>query len=403
MKVKQIYEILNTVIGETLGKTDLVAEDLTNIVEVGNEVFDNGDGAVDNYVKKLIDHIGKVIFVNRTYSGRAPSMLMEDWEYGSVMQKIDADLPDSVENPAWALKDGQHYEQDTFHAPKGVTVKFFNGLTTFQVDFSISHDTVKESFDNVTQLNGFFSMLETKINTRLTIDTDNLIMRTLNNFIGLTINAEYPTAQYGVGSGVRAINLLALYKEENPDSTLTVKECMRDLDFIKFASYYISLTSDRLEDASVLFNIGGRVRFTPKDRQRITLLSEFAKRANVYLQSDTFHNEFTKLPNAETVSYWQGSGKDYKFNSTSKINVSANNGNGNSVSVSISGILGIIRDRDACAVNKYKRKITSHYNANGDFVNYFYKQEARYYNDTNENFVVFFIADAPAAAQASSK
>lgn len=391
MKVKQIYEILNTVIGETLGKTDLVAEDLTNVVEVGTELFNSGDGMVDNYVKKLINHIGKVIFVNRTYSGRAPSMLMEDWEYGSVMQKIDADLPDSVENPAWNLVDGQHYEQDTFHAPKGVTAKFFNGLTTFQVDFSISHETIKESFDNVTQLNGFFSMLETKINTRLTIDTDNLIMRTLNNFIGLTLNSEYADGNYSAKSGIRAINLLALYKEENPTSTLTVAEALHDLSFIKFASYYISLTSDRLETAGVLYNIGNRVRFTPKDLQRITLLSEFAKRANVYLQSDTFHNEFTKLPNAETVAYWQGSGTDYKFANTSKINIKANNGV-DGVEVEASGILGIIRDRDACAVNKYKRKVTSHYNANGDFVNYFYKQEARYYNDTNENFVVFFIA-----------
>lgn len=391
MKVKQIYEILNTVIGETLGKTDLVTEDLTNVVEVGTELFNSGDGMVDNYVKKLINHIGKVIFVNRTYSGRAPSMLMEDWEYGSVMQKIDADLPDSVENPAWDLVDGQHYEQDTFHAPKGVTNKFFNGLVTFQVDFSISHETVKESFDNVTQLNGFFSMLETKINTRLTIDTDNLIMRTHNNLVGLTLNAEYADGNYSATSGIRAINLLALYKEENPTSTLTVVEALHDLDFIKFASYYISLTSDRLETAGVLYNIGGRVRFTPKNLQRITLLSEFAKRANVYLQSDTFHNEFTKLPNAETVAYWQGSGTDYKFANTSKINIKANNGV-NGVDVEASGILGTIRDRDACAVNKYKRKVTSHYNANGDFVNYFYKQEARYYNDTNENFVVFFIA-----------
>lgn len=391
MKVKQIYEILNTVIGETLGKTDLVTEDLTNIVEVGKELFDNGDSAVDNYVKKLIDHIGKVIFVNRTYGGRAPSMLMEDWEYGSVMQKIDADLPDSVENPAWSLVDGQHYEQDTFHAPKGVTVKFFNGLTTFQVNFSISHETVKESFDNVTQLNGFFSMLETKINTRLTIDTDNLIMRTLNNFIGLTLNNEYTNGDYSTKSGIRAINLLALYKEENPTSTLTVSEALHDLSFIKFASYYISLTSDRLETAGVLYNIGGRVRFTPKELQRITLLSEFAKRANVYLQSDTFHNEFTKLPNAEIVAYWQGSGTDYKFANTSKINIKANDG-ANGVEVEASGILGVIRDRDSCAVNKYRRKVTSHYNANGDFVNYFYKQEARYYNDTNENFVVFFVA-----------
>lgn len=392
MKVEQIYQILNTVSGEVLGKTDLVQEDLTNVVQVGNEIFDAEQ--VDNYVRKLIDHIGKVVFVNRAYAGRAPSMLMEDWEYGSVMQKIDADLPDAVENPAWALVDGQHYEQDTFHAPKGVTVKFFNGLTTFQVDFSLSRDTVKESFDNVTQLNGFFSMIETKINTKFTIDTDALIMRTLNNLVGLTLYAEYPNADYSAKSGVRAINLLYLYNQENPSATLTVAQAMKSLDFIKFASYYISLTSDRLETASVLFNIGGRVRFTPKSMQKITLLSEFAKRADVYLQSDTFHNEFTKLPNSETVAYWQGSGTDYGFDKTSAIDIKASsdkNGAGG-VEVKASGILGIIRDRDSAAVNKFKRRTTSHYNANGDFVNYFHKQDARYYNDTNENCVVFFIA-----------
>lgn len=390
MKVNQIYETLNTVIGETLGKTDLVKEDLSNVVEVGKEVFDAD--AVDNYVKKLIDHIGKVVFVNRSYAGRAPSMLMDDWEYGSVMEKIDADIPDATENPHWKLQDGEHYEQDTFHAPKGITVKFFNGLDTFEVPFSISQDLVHESFDNLTQVNAFFSMIETKINIRITIDLDNLIARTMNNFIGLTLADEYPDSDYSSKSGVRAINLLKLYKDENPDKDgITVAEAMHSLDFIKFASYYISLMSDRLTNASTLFNIGKRVRFTDKSLQRITLLSEFAKRANVYLQSDTFHNEFTALPNAETVSYWQGSGTDFKFDNTSKIDIKANDGQ-TGKDVSCSGILGVIRDRDACAVNKFKRKITSHYNGSGDFFNYWYKQQARYYNDTNENFIVFFVA-----------
>lgn len=396
MQVEQIYQILNTVIGETTGKTDIVLEDLSNVVQVGTEVFDTNQ--VDNYVKKLIDHIGKVVFVNRGYEGSAPSILMEDWEYGSVMQKIDADIPDAVENPAWQLQDGQHYEQDIFHAPKGVTVKFFNGDVTFQIDFSISQETVKESFDNLTQLNAFFSMLETKINTRLTIDLDNLIMRTINNFIGLTMANEYPSANYGASSGVRAINLLALYNAENADNPLTVATAMKSLDFIKFASYFISITSDRLVKANRVFNIGGRLRHTPKNLQHIVMLSEFMKRADVYLQSDTFHNELTKLPKAETVVFWQGSGTKFDFGSTSAIHINANNGT-SGVEVQISGILAVIFDRDALAVNRHRRRVTSHYNANGDFVNYFYKEQGRYYNDTNENFVVFFIADSPAVAQ----
>lgn len=69
MTVKQIYELMNTVTSEVLGKTDLVAEDLSNVVDVGTELFNAT--AVDNYVKTLVNHIGKVIFVNRPYSGKS--------------------------------------------------------------------------------------------------------------------------------------------------------------------------------------------------------------------------------------------------------------------------------------------------------------------------------------------
>ena len=39
MNVKQICSLVNTVSGEVLGTTDLVHEDLTGIVDLGNEVF----------------------------------------------------------------------------------------------------------------------------------------------------------------------------------------------------------------------------------------------------------------------------------------------------------------------------------------------------------------------------
>ena len=63
MKVTQIKDIINSVTGEVLGKTDLVAEDLSNLVDIGNEIVDTSN--VDNYVNKLVDRIGKTVFVNR--------------------------------------------------------------------------------------------------------------------------------------------------------------------------------------------------------------------------------------------------------------------------------------------------------------------------------------------------
>lgn len=406
MKVAQIYEILNSIKKESLGEEVVLNEDLSNVVEVGTTIL-NALGT-DNYVRTLVNHIGKVIFVNRTYRGKAPNVLMDGWEYGSILEKIDCDMPDSVANDSWNLQDGTSYDQDTFHAPKNVRAKFFNGKVTFEVEMSYTEMQVKESFSNVTQLNAFMSMIDTKIRNRFTLDYRNLIMRTINNFTAATIYNEFSdklndsTHQYDFGnnSGVRAINLLGLYKEEvAPDSDLTAATCMFDTEFLKFASRQIMLTSDRMEEFSTLFNIGGKERFTTKDRQHLVLLSEFVKSADCYLQSVTFHEEFTKLPESETVIYWQGTGKDYKFSSTSLLHITTSKlidktgeAPATAVEMQVPGIIGCIFDRDALGVNNKDNRSPSHYNAKGEFVNFFYKSDAQYFNDYDENFVVFFVA-----------
>lgn len=393
MKVTQIYEILNTVVGETLGKTDIVAEDLSNIVDIGKEII--GADALDKYVKSLINRIGKVVFVDRVYKGQAPSVMMDGWEYGSILEKINMELPDTVENASWSLENGQFVNQDIFHAPK-VDVKFFNDKTTFEIDMSFAEKQVKQSFANVTQMNAFFSMIEVRIQARLTIDYENLIMRTINNFTCATVYDEYGgDDNLSTDSKARAINLLHLYKAKNPNTTVTAENCLYDLDFIKFASYMIMLYSDRMERASQMFNIGGKTRYTPKDQQHIVLLSEFAKSADVYLQSDTFHNELVKLPKAETVTFWQGSGLNYDFSNTSEIHANIKdwkNGSPTGVEMVVTGVLGVIFDRTALGVTNIDRRITTHYNAKGEFINNFYKSDANYFNDYNENFVVFFVA-----------
>lgn len=401
MKVTQVYQILNTVVGETLGKTDIVSEDLSNVVDVGKEIigaFQGDSNLFDNYVKRLINHIGKVVFVNRPYTSRAPSILMEGWEYGSILEKIDSELPEATVTNDWQLVDGMEYKQDVFKAPKGVTAKFWNKRTTFTVELSITEKQVKESFSSAQQLNAFFSMIETKVRNRLTLDTDNLIQRTINNLIGLTVLSEVPDGSTIAGrTGVRARNLLYEYNQNHTSDAgfvaLTQANCLSDLNFLKYAATEIALSSDYMEMYSVLFNGGKRERFTPKDRQHIIMLSEFAKKADVYLQSDTFHNEYTRFPNSEHVAFWQGSGTDFKFNNTSDIHIVVDDGTaGNGQEVVLSGVLCTIFDRDACGVSCPDEKITSHYNANADFFNYWYKKFAGYFNDANENAIVFYVA-----------
>ena len=391
MVVKQIYELINSVSGEVLGKTDIIKEDLTGVVDLGNEVFNQG--AVDNYVKSLVNHIGKVIFVNRPYAGKIPSVLMDAWEFGSVLEKISAEIPAAEENDTWNLTDGTEYKQDIFHKPV-VSAKFFNSKVTFEVPVSITERQVKESFSSAAQLNGFLSMIYSAVEKSMTIKTDALIMRTINNMIGETLFADAAkftttgkTLNYGSASTVRCVNLLYLYNQAK-GTTLTADKCLTDGEFIRFASYQMGLYADRLQSISKLFNVGGKERFTPKDALHTVLLSDFAKGAQAYLYADTKNMEQVLLPNAESVASWQGSGQDYGFAHTSAINIKTSGNH----EINISGVLGVMFDRDALGVCNLDKRVTTNYNAKAEFFNNYYKFDAGYFNDTNENFVVFFVA-----------
>lgn len=390
MNVKQIYSLMNDVTSEVLGKTDLITEDLTGIVDLGTEIFNQN--AVDNYVKSLVNHIGKVVFVNRPYSGKVPSVLMDSWEFGSVLEKISADIPTAEENDTWNLKDGTEYKQDVFHKPT-VTAKFFNSKVTFEVPVSITERQVKESFSSAEQLNGFLSMIYNAVEKSMTIKTDALVMRTINNMVAETLNADADAfggakaLDYSTGSTIRCVNLLKLYNDST-GKTLTAAKAITDPDFIRFAAYNMGLTADRLQSISTLFNVGGKERFTSKDMLHTILLSEFAQAAHTYLYADTYNKNEVLLPNAETVSSWQASGKDYAFANTSKIDVKSAGG----ASVSISGVLGVMFDRDALGVSNLDKRVTTNYNAKAEFYNNYYKFDCGYFNDTNENFVVFFVA-----------
>lgn len=388
MKVEQVYSIVNTLTQEYIGGETLVQEDLSNIVDIGSETI-NLDN-LDKYVRSLIDQIGKILFVNRPYAGAVPSLYMDGWEYGAILEKITYDnLPEAEENETWELENGRSYDPNIFTKPQ-VSAKFFSKKVTFDIPMSFAERQVKTAFQNATQLNSFFSMIETAIGNSMTVKVDALAMRALNYMIALTINS---------GDGNRAVNLLSMYNTAYSKS-LTAAKAISDPDFIRYASYVMGLYQNRLTRMSKLFNDGGKERFTPDDRRSVILLAEFVSAANIYLQSDTFHNEFVKLPQADTVPYWQGSGLTYDFTSTSKINVQVNvdevdQESGDTIrrkiNVEQSGILGVMFDRYAVGVANLDRRVTANYNGRAEFFNNWYKFDAGYFNDPNENFIVFYV------------
>jgi len=387
MKVTQIHTIVNNATAAILGESAVLNEDLSNIVDVGKALIDTDN--LDNYVKSLVNHIGKVVFVDRLYAGGVPSVMMDSWEYGSIMEKISSDLPQATESDSWKLTNGEDYSPDVFYKPE-ISVKFFNSKTTFEIPLSFTEKQIKESFSNANQLNGFISMLTTSVENSMTVKLDSLIMRTINNMIGetvvdgLTVEGE-PTYDPTITS-VKAVNLLNLYNA-NYGTSLAKSDAIKDADFIRYATYMMGLYIDRLSRISKLFNVGGKEKFTPKSDQHVVLLSDFAKASETFLLSSAQNQERVTLPEHETVPYWQGSGEGYAFEDVSKIDVMTSTGK----SVELDGILGVIFDRQALGVSNLDRRVTTNYNPKAEFYTNFYKFDAGYYNDLDENFIVFFM------------
>ena len=391
MEMQQVYQLANDVTTELLGKSNLVQEDLSNVVDLGKELFDNT--SYDKFTKSLVDHIGKVRFVDRTYEGTSNTLIRNDWEYGAVLEKITGrTLPEAVENESWELTDGASYDQNVFKKPD-VSSKFYNKRTTFEVDLSVADKQVRSAFSSANQLNNFFTMLSNDVDKSLTVKIDELGNRTINNLILQTINAEFPNVSnnnYSGMTGVKAVNLLYLFNQTFSKS-LTPTLAFFDADFNKFASLYILRYVDRMKKMSSLFNVGELPRFTPKRLQHLILHTDLASASDIYLQSDTYHNELTKLPEHETTPYWQGSGTAYDFSSTGTVKATIEVGSGTKA-ITASGIIGVLFDHEAAGLNQIERRVTSHRNDKAEFTNFFYKEDCGYFNDLNENAVVFYIA-----------
>ena len=386
MEVKQVYEYVNEATKRALGDGNYtLAEDLTGIVDVGTALYNAN--AVENFTRTLVDKIGRTIFVDRVYKGDMLSILKTKVEYGSVTEKISGEIPDAEENESWELMDGASYDPNIFYGSK-VNVKFFNGKKSFEIPISITDRQLKSAFTNAETMIRFVSMLFNNVSKSMTIKTEQLIKATIQNMIGETIYNEYQGTDKTLKSGARAVNLLKLYKDETGDNSVTATNYMIKPEFIRYAVSKIADYMRFIKSPSRIFNIGGKVRFTTEEYLHLILLSQFKNKAKVYLESNTFNKELVALPNSEEVTYWSGTGTGYELAETSKVKVKTSENH----DVDVTNVIGVLFDVDALGVQNEEPRITSQYNAKAEFTNYWHKWDANYFNDFDENFVVFFVA-----------
>lgn len=386
MKVKQIAEILTTMYNEVTDGKSVIKEDLTGIVDTGIKLVDIGDklleNGVDNYVKALINRIGKTIYSGRVYVKSVPDIIKDSWEYGSILAKVRCEVGDFEQNESWNLVSGESYDPFIF-TPPTVDAKFFNKRCTYELPISFLEKQVKESFTSPAELAKFFAQIENRINMKMELSSEILTMRVINNLIATKI-----------AKNNAVLNLRKMFNAIH-STELTSAECMHSKDFMQFAVTTIKNYTDFLTKASSKYNCDGWVTYTPKESQKVVLLSSFANSFNTYLVSNTYHKDLVEMTGYSTVPYWQCAcgvttePNESNLDEITAINVTTFDGD----EVNVTGVIGVIFDENACAICNEDYRVKSQPNERAEFVNFWYKYDSMYMNDLAENCIVFTITD----------
>ena len=377
--VKQIQSILNDVSKQTFGTSAITVVDSASFVALGEKVL-SSDGYTENFLNALTDRIATTAYGIRNYIGVNKNMLRENFEYGAIVQKIHVDMPEAKENNAWEIgKEGYTPTYAPVIKPK-VSQKLFNKIATWEVDITIPDYMLKTAFLNETSMATFIDAIFTAMNNAMQICHDNNANLIRANFIGNILHKNKST---------QAINLLHEYNTLT-NAGLTVANCMRDIDFLKYATMQINLWTKRLSVMSTLFNDEGNTKCTDKDNLVIDVLQDFASATATFLEADTYHKELVSLPMYNEVAYWQGSGQTFAFADTSKINVKIDAEN----TVEKSGIIAVAYDYLAIGTTINQPRTTTERNNKDEYTNYYNKANIGCFNDLGENGIVFYIAES---------
>ena len=383
--VNQIYLLVNDSAKEAIGSKAITAKDTGTLVSLGNQVLSNTENK-DAFYKALTDRIGRTVIAVRAYTPKARAVKRDEMDWGIIYQKISFKLNNASENGTWNTVT----QADPFDVePQTEAVEtLFSKMGTYTYEDSIPDTQLFTAFTSAERMGAFISGIYVNMDNALKLAEDNLANLAVNTYIaGALIK----------GKATQKRNLLAEYNTATGE-TLTVANCLRNADFLKFASREIKTVISNMEKFSVLYNASIDIpRFTPSDKLVVEILGQFASATASYLESNTYHKELVALPMYEEVAYWQGSGESFSFNDVSTISIVneslATEGNATGT-ITQSGVIAFVHDVDAVASTIMNRRSNSIYNPRAERFNIFEKADKGFAVDLTENGVVFYIADS---------
>ena len=366
MTTEQIYTLVNDVNSQAFGDTALAVADAASLVSLGNVVLSSTTNT-ESFLNTLVQRIGRTIVSFRAYRNKFADMVRDDFEWGAILQKIRVHMPDAVADPAYSLTDGQSVDPWTVYKPD-VEQKLFVTRTPFMFPVTIARDQLKEAFTSDAAMGAFIAAIFGQVRNALEVSLENLGRVAIANMVAET--------------GTREIKLVTDFNAETGGS-VTAANAMQNEAFLRYAVSRIKSASDYMTDMSTLYNDGSIETFTPRENQRLKVLSDFERRLETVVQYSAFNEELVRLDAFQMVNFWQSNQNGAR--DSVKVKRASD-----SEETTVDNIVAVLFDVDALGMyRKEEDVLTTPVNAKGLYYNTFYHLKQLWFNDLSENFVFF--------------
>lgn len=392
--VTQIYAIVNDAAEDAMGKNAGVTKlDTTDFVSLGKQL--SSYGLLDGWFNALAKRISKTVIFARTYDAKRRSVLRDEMEWGAFIQKVYYKMPSAGANDTWVDKPvasggdaGKYKQASPYDVETSLEVKsvIFGNKGTWSIEIVRPLIQIKNAFLNEQSMFAFIDGIYVTIDNALKLEEERLEALAVNTGMALAISRG------------NAINVLNLYNAAHDDAIITEDDALTNAEFIRVWSKAMGDNIEQMKNISTVYSPFEWETFTPDEKLVVEVLAQAASAADVYLQADTFHNELTKLPNYEKVSFWQSSGKKFAFADVSKIDIEndglTESGVFEADRVTQGGILAYVHDIEAVACSFYDRRTWEMVNPRDEVLIHGDKAEKGYAVDGNANALVFYIENA---------
>ena len=389
--------VVNELYKECTGKEALDTVDNSNIVDIGAQIMSSW--STDNLYSKIYTKITETIVLNKIYEANSTfkGLYRTGKEYGNIIELLRVKHYEATSDPSFSPQNGATYNDFLTYEAADVEATYIESKTGWQIKHWEPTYQLKEAFTSLESMDKFLGAIGVAVINSINVRLEAMARNALANMIA-EVGYSHGVANLANNSYSNCVNLLKLYNEgPNAGGTaLTAAQAQNDPEFIRFAITKMLIDRGRISTMSVLYNINEAETHTRPEDIRLTLLNTFSAKAKTYLYADTFHEELISggLGTTNEVPFWQASG-DTDFDDTSissidlKIKVP---GSDTAQEVAMSGILGVMYDKDAVMVYNESRPAGAFFHPDLQQTRVYNKFAAGFANILASNFIVYYVA-----------